>query len=41
MLKLLAAALAGAVYVWAAAVRATPVVKRRKSARRGNAAWKR
>jgi len=34
ILKLAAAGLAGALYVWVAAVRATPAVKRRKAARR-------
>jgi hypothetical protein len=38
ILKLMAAALAGVVYLWAAAVRSTPVVKRRKAARRRGAA---
>jgi hypothetical protein len=40
ILKLLAALLAGLVYVWGAAVRATPEVKRRKAARR-RARWNR
>ena len=39
ILKLLAALLAALVYVWGAAVRATPEVKRRKAARR-RANWK-
>jgi hypothetical protein len=36
ILKLLAALVAAAVYVWAAAVRATPRVKRRKARRRAH-----
>jgi hypothetical protein len=34
-LKILAAALALGVYVWVAAVRSVPAVKRREAARRG------
>jgi hypothetical protein len=36
IVKLVAAALAFAVYVWFAAVRAVPAVKRRKAARRAS-----
>jgi hypothetical protein len=34
ILKLLGAGLAAGLYIWAAAVRSTPAVKRRKAARR-------
>ena len=34
-LKILAAAFVAGVYVWVAAVRSVPAVKRRKAARRG------
>lgn len=37
VLKILAAAIAVALYVWFAAVRSVPAVKRRKAARRGAA----